>query len=403
MFLFYLFACVPIAIGFFLWWKNKNIVWQEWLGGSLAALLFTAIFHMIAIRGMTGDVETWSGFITQTTHYGEWVEEYQQMHTRQVPSGTDSNGNTTYTTEIYFTTEHATHREKWTVDRDFGSYQDDEEITEGLYYQIQSRFGGGVDNTYSQSCTHGGHYDGGDRNAYVTVNKTRYELPVTSTHSFKNKVKAAPSVFSFIEVPTNVPVFSYPQNKNWMVSDRLLGRARNDVDLTLWDRMNSRLGPRKKVNVILIGFDTEDTMISEYQKAAWIGGKKNDLVLCYGKGWSRVFGWTDEELVKQNLQTILLTNTVNNSIIPLLEKEILTSYKIKDWSKFDYLSVEPRTNHYIWFAILMVITQSGLYIFFHMNPFIQGDNAGETVDARWRGYSGYRSRTTYPWPWTRRR
>lgn len=374
MFIFYLFACIPVIVGFFLWWKDEKVIWQEWLIGSACAFLFTGIFHLFAITGMTSDKETWSGKITRTLHYGQWVEEYEQEHTMSVPCGSDSKGNVQYQTITYYTTEHATHPERWTVNRNFGSYDDEIDVGEDFYREVVINFGNNIDSINTQRCTHGGHYDGGDNKIYITQNSTGYLYPVTSKHRFENRIKAAPSVFSFISVPTNIPVFNYPENKNWLVSDRLLGRARRDFNINLWDKMNSRLGPIKRVNVIMVGFDNEDSMIAEYQRAKWIGGKKNDLVLVYGQGWSRVFGWTESEIVKENLQTILLNNIKNDDLIPLIEGEIKINYKIKDWSKFDYLQIEPRTSHYIWFIVLTVLTQSGLYLGFHFNDLSKINN-----------------------------
>lgn len=380
MFIFYLFACIPITIGFLLWWKNKRVVWQEWLGGSAAAIVFTAIFHVAVIWGMTGDTETWSGEITKVSHHPQWVERWIKHHSETYYTGTGKNR--VAHTRHWTTTEYDTHYEHWVAHVDFGSYVDWNRIDESLFNEISANFGGNIFNDGKQAYNHMGTLSSGDRNIYSVANEKGYMYPVTSSHSFENRVKASPSVFSFIKVPTNVAVYPYPENKNWMVSDRLIGTAVRDFDITLFDRMNSRLGPLKKVNVILVGFDTDDTMISEYQKAAWVGGKKNDLVICYGKGWSRVFGWTESELVKQNLQSLVIEYPKNNDLIPIIEKEIRQSYKIKDWSKFDYLSVEPTTSHYVWFVILMMLTQGGLYVWFHLNEFVQGKTVGETVDEK---------------------
>ncbi len=115
-------------------------------------------------------------------------------------------------------------------------------------------------------------------------------------------------------------------------------------------------------------------MIAEYQKAAWVGGKKNDIVICYGPGWSMVFGWTDSELVKENIKSLFLTEKHNNELFAKVKTEVIQNYKIKDWSKFDYISIEPRTAHFVWFFIIMALTQTGLYIFFYMNLWGKGDD-----------------------------
>lgn len=389
MWFFYLFALVPVLVGAFFLWKDKQVCWWEWLLGSAAAFIVAGLLHACAILGMTADVETWSGVITATTHYGQWVEEYEQMHTRQVADGTDKDGNTTYRTEIYYTTEHATHWEHWDVDRDFGADQDAPDVERGLHETVKAKFGGGVDKTYEQSCTHGGHYDGGDRNAYVTLNKTQYVFPVTKTKNFENRVKAAPSVFSFVTVPTNINVYPWPNNPNWMQSDRLLGTASLLVSTYKWDCLNTALGPTKRVNLIMVGFGNEPTDYGQYQQAKWIGGKKNDLVLCFGGAtkdqpaqWAYVFGWTENELVKKNLQSILLEHPINDSILPLIAEEVQRNYVIKDWHKFDYITIDPPTWSYWVYFIVMILTQGGLYYYFRVNEFDQ-DN--------WRGngYGGY--------------
>lgn len=376
MWLFYICAIIPVAIGAILWWRDEEVTWQEWLGGAAAAFLLAAMLHALALIGMTGDTETWSGQITATTHYGQWVEEYEEMHTREVPSGTDKDGNTTYTTEIYYTTEHATHYENWDVDRDFGADTDDRDVERSTHEMVKAKFGGGIDRTYEQSTTHGGHYDGGDRNAYVTINKTGYVFPVTKTKSFENKVKAAPTVFSFIKVPTNIAVYPWPNNPDWMNSDRLVGTARLLVNPYKWDCMNASLGPRKRVNVIMVGFADVPSDMGQYQEAKWIGGKKNDLVICYGGAtrtsppkWVYVFGWTESELVKNNLQTLLLSRPINDEVIPLISEEIIKNYTIKDWHKFDYITIDPPTWSYWVYFIAMILTQGGLYIYFHSNEF----------------------------------
>jgi hypothetical protein len=64
-----------------------------------------------------------------------------------------------------------------------------------------------------------------------------------------------------------------------------------------------------------------------------------------------------------------MDNGVNDKLLAYLEDEIIKNYKIKDWSKFDYLRVEPRPVYYYWLIGIMVLTQVGLYLFFHANEF----------------------------------
>jgi len=387
MWFFWVFSLVPILAGIALLYFDKRITWKEMLGGSAASLALAGLFQLLASIGMTHDIETWSGLITQTTHYGQWVEEYEQMHTRQVATGVDKDGNTTYTTKIYYTTEHATHYEHWGVDRNFGAIADDPEVDQSFYNQVKYNFGNTIDETGEQSCSHGGHYDGGDRTYYVSHNNTGYKYPVTITKSFENRVKAAPTLFSFVKVPTNISVYPWPENPDWNNSGRVIGTAQNFIHTRNWDILNSDLGPRKKVNLIIVGFPSGYSMdIAKYQEAKWIGGKKNDLVICFAGGsqtepaeWTCVFGWTEKTLVKLNLQDIFTKNAINDDIIPKVESEVLGNYEKKNWHKFDYITIEPPTWSYWVYLIVMILVQGGLYLWFHFNEF-DNDSFNKQVD-----------------------
>lgn len=334
--------------------------------------------HLIAIHGMTDDTETWSGEIVQAKHYSKWLEYYEEAIYRteyyteeetyySYDEEGHSESHTRTVTKSRQVFDHWEPRNRWHNDSwDCNSSIDTSyDIDKDRFNYFVKKFGDihpvpGNRSTWE----HNSKMIEGDPNDYESHNHTGWIEPVTKLVHFENRIKAAPSIYSFVKVPTNIPVFSYPKNSDPFHSDRLMGEARKTVDPFKFDQLNAKLGISKKVNVILIGFGKQDSMIAEYQRAKFIGGKKNDLVLCYGNGWSRVFGWTEKEIVKANLATILLQNPVDNDILPLIEKEIRLNYTIKDWHKFDYLQIEPRAVHFIWFAIILVVVEVGLYIYF---------------------------------------
>lgn len=335
------------------------------------------LFQILACIGMTHDTETWSGVITQTTYYGAWVEQYEQSHTETYACGSDSKGNTRYCTRTYYTTEYAHHGGDWDVNRDFGTIQDAPDVSQEFHNYVKNNFGGKIDSRYTQSCTCGGHYYSGDQNAYVTQNHTGYIHPVTMTKSFENRIKAAPSLFSYPKVPTNITVFTWPINPDWNNSERVLGTAKFLIDTRNWDILNTTLGPAKKVNLIVVGFPAGYSMeTAKWQEASWIGGKKNDLIICFAGGsknspaeWAYVFGWTEKTIVKVNLQDIFTQNPINNSIIEKVSNEVASNYVKKDWHKFDYIRIEPPTWSYWVYLVMMLLVQGGLYIWFNLNEF----------------------------------
>ena len=364
MWLAYLIALIPMVLGGLLWIFSKKVVWWEWLLGCVAGLVVSAAFHGLVVHSMTADVETWSGQVVAVVHYPEWVERYQQAHTRTVGSGKNQH------TEIYYTTEHRTHCECWERAENYGRISEASGIDRGEFDETSKLFGGQID--VSKPYKSGFH--SGDPNVYTVQNRTGHIIPLTTAQQWENRVKAAPSVFSFAQVPEGVGVFGYPPNGNRKVSDRVVGAARNRFSTAEWDKMCSRLGPAKKVNLIIVGFDSADSQLGQWQQAKWIGGKKNDLVLCYGATdhaehpqWAYVFGWTEKELVKKNLQTILLEGPLGDGLIPKIEQEVRDRYLIKDWSKFDYITVEPPVWSFMVLVAVMVLVQACYWVFAFLN------------------------------------
>ena len=360
MWLAYLIALLPFILGAVFFAISTKIAWWEWALSGAIGLVLAGTFHYVAIHTMTGDTETWSGRAVEVVHYPRWIEEYQESHTRSVPNGTDNKGNTTYRTETYYTTEHRTHPEYWERRDDFGKIDRSPTIDKGEYDDLARQFGGQVDTEKP----HKSGFDGGDPNVYHVRNRTGIIIPLTMVQRWENRVKAAPSCFSYSKVPDTVKVFPWPENPNTRISDRVMGIARNRFTTLKWDQMCARLGPTSRVNLIVVGFDSDDSGLGQWQEAKWIGGKKNDLVLCYGTAqrgskatWTYIFGWTEREDVKKNLQTLLLTNELKDDLLPLIEAEVAKNYRLKDWTKFDYLRVEPPTWAYLVLLGAMVVVQ----------------------------------------------
>ena len=302
----------------------------------------------------------WSGQIVKATFYPEWIEEYEEAIYKTV---TDSKGNTS-SVFSHYETRHRTHDEYWTAEC---TVRGETRISREFWRQIESWFGGSVARDGNKS-----GFDEGDKNIYECFcEKTGYVIPTTDVRSWENRVKAAPSVFSFPKVPVGVKVFEWPgNNDSWLGGNRLLGGV--PIDTLEWDRMNSRLGAKKKVNAIMVYFNG-DKQMALWQQAKWVGGKKNDLVICYGgkdrniAEWSFVFGWTEKEIVKRNIETMLIGRKIDNTVIVDIEKEVVKNYVKKNWHKFDYITVEPSGAAMVWMIVVSVIVQIGWWIFALMN------------------------------------
>lgn len=385
MWMLYLIAAAPLATWAIMWAASKRIHAAEAIAASVIGVVCCLIFHAVAIAGMTDDVETWSGRVTEIRFDPPYTQWYMMRRTRTKyrtvlrTVGTGKNRRTISVREsyqeTYYTRETRSVGPSWTANETLrGSHA----ISREQYERHVQLFGGEVVRRTGLKS----NYDSGDPASYFAFPKSGYVWPSVDTRRWENRVKATPSLFSFAKVPDGAPVYEYPTNPLWYRSGRLLGSAGDTVDILSWDQMNGRLGPTKWVNVIAIGFRDQDKIVALQQQAKWVGGKQNDLVLCFGgpnekPTWSFVFGWSEREIAKRNLETILLDHGFTPATLPLIEEEIEANYVIKDFSKFDYLTIEPPTWSIVTLTLITIGTQALLGLWFFKNEF--NAESGQTV------------------------
>lgn len=390
MTLLYIIALFPVIVGLVLFIKNqKQIHVMEWIIGSLCAFVVASIIHLISFYSQVGDTETWSGRIIQAKQFSAWREQYKE-EIYKTETYTDSDGKT-QSRRVF---SHYETRRRW-HDEMFVLYSDIEtnyNVNKKEYLDVVVKFGGERkpikgDRTTSETSS---KMIDGDPYDYISSPQNGYIMPVTSRRMFKNRIKASKSLFNYTDVPKGVNVYGYPNNGNWRRSDRVMGVASKYIDIYEWDKLNAVLGPMKRVNLIIIGFQDQDASISNWQESEYIGGKKNDLVLCFNVSgtnvtWTKVFGWTEQEICKRNLETILLTNPINNDILPKIRDEVVRNYVLKDFSKFDYIGISPPKWMYPVYLLILLLTQGVLWYIFHHNDFKGEYNDYRSKRKIWRG------------------
>lgn len=386
---FYVLSLLPILIGGILWVINHKVNLIEWLIGSVCAFILSGFFHLISISGMTDDKYILSGQIVSERQFSRWQEWYEEAIYKYVTkyrtvSYTDSKGRHRTRRESYqdrvfshWSPRTRWHNEYWTAYSDINTnYSIDKVHFQKLEKEFKHTEQVKGDR---ETLEHNSKMIGGDSYDYISTNisnNPRYTEPVVEISSFENRIKAAPTVFSFVKVPPNIPVYNYPYPNNPWVSDRVLGISKQVIDRKKWDELNAILGPKHNINLIIIGFDSLDSSLLEFQEAKFIGGKKNDLIIAYTSGNNKVnnvkvFGWTESNICKQNINSYIIQNGVNEQLIEFLKEEISNNYKVKDWSKFDYISLEPDSKYFYWFFGFLILTQGGLYFYFHNNEFVK--------------------------------
>jgi len=366
MWVFYLIALLPTFVSIAFWLLDKKVNWWESLIAVMIAFATSGIIHVAVIDLESSDVETWSGRVDHVYHMPRWEEEYQESVYITV---NHSDGSTSRQFSHY-QTKYRWHGPDWDVICDFGTEKERFSISQQKYNELIQKFG-------KQKSIKGDRdgYNAGDRNDYVSVNVTGWIEPVTTNKYFENRIKASKTLFSHIQVPENMDLFNYPQNPVFN-SNRLVGSSGRMISILEFDRLNTLLGPTKKVNLIMVGFPpNSDPMLAQYLEARWVGGKKNDLVMCYSLSnkltadWSYVFGWTEEEIVKRNLESLLLQHEISDKILEPIKTIVTRDYIIKDWSKFDYISINPPMWSYYVLIFVTICIQTVYLLWARKNEF----------------------------------
>lgn len=203
--------------------------------------------------------------------------------------------------------------------------------------------------------------------------------PVSVAKSYQNYIKAAPdSLFSKATEQTLKAQFegrlpAYPDDVHDLhYVNRVIVQGVPVPDVARWNsdlqELLATLGPKKQVNAVLVMTNEVNPNFAEALRAAWLGGKKNDVVVVLGMpqypeiAWTRVFSWTDRELFKVELRDDLqeLHTLDRAAVMATLRKHIERDFVRKSMKDFAYLQneVEPP----LWLVVLLALGSLGVSV-----------------------------------------
>lgn len=190
----------------------------------------------------------------------------------------------------------------------------------------------------------------------------RYDLvqigePVSIQKSFTNYIKAVPdSLFNTLEMKnSDIVVPNYPKVFDYYRISRVIldGNITRTPEVEKLDSYLSqslkKLGPEKKVNIIVVLTDKGDEFFRALQ-FSWLGGKQNDVVLVIGLEndeikYANSFGFSSDNLIFTRLSNDIkdLNKFSADLISEALERNIRNFFNRKSMEEYAYLkdSIEP--------------------------------------------------------------
>jgi len=214
---------------------------------------------------------------------------------------------------------------------------------------------------------------------YASVNNGD---PVAVTSSYRNYLKVAganilnpESMAAPVEILNAVP--QYPQNVyDYYRMDRLVLIGAS-VDANAWNKrielLNSRVGPQKQGNLIVVVTTVQDRDIRAAIYRKWGGGKKNDIILILSVAEGTV-KWVDGITFLNNKGNEFMVSDFNSlsnkplsvAMLDDVEKIILARFDRTAMKSVEYLkdSYSPPVAVFIWSALFaLVLTIGSLYFY----------------------------------------
>lgn len=367
---------VTIVIMFFLF--KKEIVWWEYLVPILVTSLFIVIVKSIGEFSLTKDTEYWGGAITKGVYFEPWDEKVSCRHPKyRTETYTYSCGTTkaprtcTGTRTVFDGWMHLYdvdyHGPVWEIKESNGfSFR----VSQNTWSWIVNKFGNKTFVELNRS------YHSIDGDSYVTTWNGDYEslIPVTTEHSYENRVQSSSSVFNYkpVEGKEKIGLYEYVYDGILDTPSVLPTGIPGSAHI---EKLNAILGAKNEVRIWVLIFKDKDREIAYRQEALWKNGNMNELVVCIGVDsdykikWAEVFSWTKKEEIKTNIKTYLESKSKLDltEFAPYLREQIEKHWKRRDFKEFSYLQVEQPTWAIVVAWILSIATSVACSIFLSTN------------------------------------
>lgn len=222
--------------------------------------------------------------------------------------------------------------------------------------------------------------------------KIRMGDPTALTHSYTNYIKGNPwsilrrqglaERFKDLIPPYPIKIYDYHY------ADRFLSRGVGGLPegaVAFWNKdlmeLNADVGKKKEVNIIIVAVGAGDSSFLHALEEAWLGGKKNDVVVILGVTdypvieWARVMSWTRAEELKISLPDLLKdagSLEKREEILGAIRSETERLFVRTPMKEFEYLlaGIQPPFWVFVLLSVMGIAASTLLTIYFYKeDPF----------------------------------
>lgn len=207
---------------------------------------------------------------------------------------------------------------------------------------------------------------------------------------FKNYIKGAPrSIFNQNDIKLDAKFKSmipqYPHVYDYYRINRVISIGVPLVNPSILNDKLSEilkvLGPSKQANITFVFVKTDDQSYRYVLERAWLGGKKNDIIVVIGVVQYPNISWVDVITLGKNANNnmlqvklrddLLALQTVDNydSIIGIVNTDVKSNFNRKHMEDYAYLDkeIQPSMTAMMVLFVLTLLCNVGLSIFFFKN------------------------------------
>lgn len=355
------FICILVIInlffGFIFAYKSKKITYLEFFIVSACVWIAMLIIYGIYWNIRVSDTKFINDKIISLRYEGPWVSEYTccKIH-RTSCSGSGKNRHCTRYCAVW-----------GTCYRNEGDYSEYTLAKNGTHYiqnekriELQNKYFDGPKKVLGKRPS----YHDGDKYDYVWTIREDKIAPWTDTRLYKNYIAPSENIIKgSFNVGKEVKKHPTDNLKNNFDYNKVIGINLDQTKLAI---LNSSLN--NDANIVIYGFKNGSLSDCENLKAKWIGGKVNDLVFCLIHDnrkitAAKVFGWTENEVLKKELESLILDKDITSffSLSKEIKHLIDNSYVTNDMSKYNYLTINIRGVDYIMFVIFYILLVIGAW------------------------------------------
>lgn len=310
-------VCAAIGTGLAKWYGKSEYTWQEMSATMAMVLIVTGTLLAAGTYSSLHDTEVINGQVTSKDHERVHCRHSYSCHCHMVSSGSGKNRTTSEECDTCY--DHA-YDIDWTVNTTVGNHDIETVDRQGLVEPPR-------------------------------WTATIVGEPAHTTQSYVNYIKGAPdSLFNKTVLMQNkYTIPAYPDN----ITDYYRINRVVEVGVVVKDKVQLNqelnmilrtLGPQKQVNIVPV-FTAYDSNFARALEAAWLGGKKNDVVIVVGLtpdqkiSWTYVFSWSKQSIVNYEIKDgIKDMETLDVAkYVEIVNKSISTSYVREPMKTFSYL------------------------------------------------------------------